>query len=668
LLIETLVRLGTPFIDGAVAPADLISQLTDIQDRARDFYQQVFLVEIDESTSRCHAFQEWGSLEQHESRRFERFRPDGRAVAAPISVAVGGNAQVAQGRYALPAYAVYKNEQIDSNQKLNAFLLGRLPKTFAGKRLIPRLAEIVEALSQALSQPIAGKCLLVLLDVTGDTPYHRLAKSEPPLPHWTHLTQSADAEQQIYVDLTQVLKQLWWAKLEEGAQYGHHLDSRCSLCGTTGEVVSIYSKAWPWFSITWTAPLSNELNPSHLNEAIGLCEHCSSALSYGGKLFSDLSQPLPASIMNDAFALGVDTKSKAKQATPIQGVALPFPVLDRGLDGVEYRRDYINSVHRMRAPNANDSGSVRHLKQIFGFESILPEALVDEAYRFSLYYYTQSNADVQLWATIDAVSPVHLQHLSDLMEGPLLEAYRSLDGKGVPSIPNLMARAYGAGHLWQSLAQVLRGESLNRTRFLHRMALALSQAGKLSGGPQGVLFLRQAAQFYVLYNLFWTEYTHLIGKEEPSMQTWQSLQQMADGPATQIAFENVEDLGFVIGHLVRRFARQFYADKQNQKKDFLRTRVMTFGSSLTPEAIGYKALGQVQEIALKLDMHLKTDFRQQIAATLAEFVRLEDTVHAQRDAFLSAFWAGYGLYGIGQERSEGADESDEDTLDEEASF
>jgi len=667
LLIETLVRLGRPFIDGALAPADLINQLTNVQDLARDFYQQVFLVEIDESTSRCHAFQEWGSLERGEERRSDHFWPDSHAVAAPISVAVGGNPLVAQGRYALPAYPVYKKEQIATKKGLKTFLIGRLAKTFGGERLVPRLAEIVEALSEELSKPIVGKCLLVLLDVTADTPYHRLGKSETPPPHWMRLTNSAEAGQQIYVDLAQVLKQLWWAKLEEGAAYGYTPNSRCSLCGTSGEVVSIYSKAWPWFSVTWTAPLSDELDPSRLDEAIGLCEHCSSALSYGGKLFSDLSHALPASIMSDAFALGVDTKSKAKQATAIQGVALPFPVLDQGFDNAEYRLNYINGVRRMREPNPNDSGSARHLKQIFGFESILPEELVDDAYRLSLYYYTRSNADVQLWATIEGVSPLHLQRLSDLMDGPIAEARQSLDIKGVPSIPNLIARAYGAGYLWQTLAQVLRGDSLTRTRFLRRMALALSQAGRLSAGPQGLFLLRQTAQFYALYNVFWTEYTTSIRKEEWSMQTWQTLQARANGPANQIAFENVEDLGFVIGHLVRRFAQQFYADKQNQKKDYLRTRVMNFGSALTPEAIGYKALGQVQEIAIKLDMGLKPDFRQQIAATLAEFVRMEGPVHAHRDAFLSAFWAGYGLYGIGQDLKDAEDGSEEDTQDEEVS-
>ncbi len=73
---------------------------------------------------------------------------------------------------------------------------------------------------------------------------------------------------------------------------------------------------------------------------------------------------------------------------------------------------------------------------------------------------------------------------------------------------------------------------------------------------------------------------------------------------------------------------------------------MTFGSALTPDVIGYKALGRIQEFAFKLDIHLDQEFRKKISAALAEFIHHEDTVQRNRDGFLAAFWAGYGLYGV----------------------
>ena len=640
MLTETLVRLGQPFVDGAVPLSDLIEQITSTRDRARDFYSRVYLVEIHDEAVYGHPFQQWGDWEPE--HKPPRFMPGIRAMATPIVIGSGGNPRVAQGRYAVPAYSVYTPEQIATPEKLTAFLRSRLEKTFEGEGLASRMDAVVQALEPALQSYTEGKSLIFLCDVREGTPYHLCPPASPCPRDRLRVAESPVAGQIICADLSEILRRLWWAKLEEGAQYGHGAQALCSLCGATGETVSIYSKAWPWFSITWAGPFSNELDMHHLHEAIGVCQHCSAALSYGGKLFTDLSRRLPANILHDAFQSGVDTQSKVAQNTPIMGVALPFPVLDTGLADDDYREDYIAAVRAMREPDAHSTGAQRHFKQIVGFEGILPEEVVNEAFRLGIYYYTVSNADVQLYASLEDLVPRHLEDLMMLMEGPMQNHFAALQMRE-SSIPRLLARAYGSGYLWQALSQVLRRQPLDRPRFLQRMARALSDTGKLVGTPQGLGELQIAAKFYAAFNAFWLAYSQLIGNGDDSMQTWQSLQTMAEGPVSAMTFQDVGDLGFIIGHVVRRFAAQFF---QVQHKDFLRTRVMTFGSALTPDVIGLKALGRLQEYAVKLDMHLDHNFREQIAGTLAEYVRQQDTVQKNRDGFLAAFWAGYGLYGV----------------------
>ena len=643
MLTETLVRLGQPFVDGAIPPGDLIWQLTSIGDRARDFYSRVYLVEIGEDTVFCHTFGQWGDFEP--AHKPPLFTPGRRAVAAPIVIGSGGNPHVAQGRYAVPAYSVYTPEQISTPEKLMSFLASRLEKTYQGGHLAPRLEEIVRRLHPTLQASTDGKCMIFLCDVSEGTPYKLVPSTSQCSSDGMRIAESHHSDQMICADLSIVLNQLWWAKLEEGAQYGHGEHESCSLCGTVGETVSLYSKAWPWFSVTWAGPFSNELDPHQLHEAIGLCQHCSAGLSYGGKLFTDLSRRLPSNILHDAFQMGVDTKSKTAQNTPIMGVALPFPVLDKGLDDDSYREDYIAAVRGMRQPEPNAPGALRHFKQIIGFEGILPTEMVNDAFRFSVYYYTSSNADVQLYASVEDIVPQHLEDLMMLMEGPMKDHFTQLHMLE-SSIPRLLARAYGYGYLWQALSQVLRRQPLDRKRFLQRTSRALSDTGRLVGTPQGLAELVVEAKFYAAYTAFWGEYSHLVGNGDDSMKTWRSLQEMADGPAMAMVCHDVGDLGFIVGHLVRRFSAQFF---QVQHKDFMRTRVMTFGSALTPDVIGYKALGRLQEFSLKLDMHVDHNFREQIAAALAEYVRQQETVQKNRDTFLAAFWAGYGLYGVSEQ-------------------
>ncbi|MFS8580911.1 MAG: hypothetical protein LOD88_12905, partial [Novibacillus thermophilus] len=51
MLVESLVRLGKPFITGGLAPAKILELVSDIRDpAARNFLSKVIMVEIDGDT------------------------------------------------------------------------------------------------------------------------------------------------------------------------------------------------------------------------------------------------------------------------------------------------------------------------------------------------------------------------------------------------------------------------------------------------------------------------------------------------------------------------------------------------------------------------------------------------------------------------------------------
>jgi hypothetical protein len=88
--------------------------------------------------------------------------------------------------------------------------------------------------------------------------------------------------------------------------------------------------------------------------------------------------------------------------------------------------------------------------------------------------------------------------------------------------------------------------------------------------------------------------------------------------------------------------------------------------------IGHRALGRIQELAAKLDMKVKPDLIQKVSVCLAEFTRMADLIDQHREPFVSAFWAGYGLYGLTHKTDAQVSEDVDDGLiassDDEAAF
>ena len=127
---------------------------------------------------------------------------------------------------------------------------------------------------------------------------------------------------------------------------------------------------------------------------------------------------------------------------------------------------FLDGIRQMAARNKG-SALDRHLQNITGFETLLPEALQDDLYRLNLLYYSgnPSRADIHLRASIEDVLPSVATRIDDLLQEmgifaskvhshyfPPTSRWRQ---ENYASLFYLLVTAYGAGYLWSGLSTVL---------------------------------------------------------------------------------------------------------------------------------------------------------------------------------------------------------------------
>lgn len=678
MLVESLIRLGRPFVEGGAEPLELLRQVSDVTDvRARNFFQRVFVVEIanwDGGIKKivAHPWASWGHIETDG----EHFRPDEERVVGIPFVLTRGNPTYSQGHYPAPIYIVF-NKDFRAFRgepgKIRGFLKNRVSKTVGVKWS----NEVIEHVSTALAEqferysPHKGeKCLavIVITDLSDPaSPYvydggHRCIR----------LCESRVwPGRNICVDVDRLLQRIWEAKAAEGGKFGSRTGA-CSACGRQSKLVSIYSKAWPWFSITWTAPFPFSAKPRQLVEGVALCSLCYASLTIGAQVFSSLAQTLPNWLTKEIFSPVASARAREnRKADPerIYGSLVALPVLDEFLGEEADREFFVRSVSSMRMER--DNAVQRHLDTITGFEARLPiEFADDQVYRLQLYYYSGhvSRGDVHLRAVIEDVVPSVASALDELLRGRLpsvvAEAAEQLELTLTPiesqqfrSLPYLLATAYGAPYLWQALADVLHRRPLGLERFVANAAARMQSLARHL--PAAYRQLRMEVLFYLVFREFMRTFHAEIAtsdmKGRESMRSWKELQAMLAGDVQQVRFQDVEELGFACGHLTRQFSRWYY---KQTGKDFLRHRVMTFGSDLTPEVVWQRALSKFSEYRVRLwrGGALPQWFERLCGVVLMEFSHRRDEIRRERDAFMAAFWAGYSL--------QSSDDTAEDTVNE----
>ncbi|HEY8416068.1 MAG TPA: hypothetical protein VIK99_09895 [Thermaerobacter sp.] len=681
MLIESLIRIGRPFLVRAEGAAATLGDITDVYSgQAVAFFRNVIIVEVDEDAPgrpvAAWEVQDWTTTRVEGRREVVEVKRD-IAVAAPFTVPKGGNPRNPQGRYAVPAYIVYENDltRFGDEDVVRRFLEGRLSRTL--ERPSVAAAELARAVAPVVARASLSSIgknrrvmgLLLILPVRQEGPY-RYSPETPVQEARVDLGPSRlRPGQRVVADLAALVPLVWSAKSEEGATHGQ-AQGICSICQQEGDVVSIYSKAWPWFTTTWEAPLPETLPKERLVEGAALCADCYAALTQGAQVFGWLTRALPQWLTRELFApvdspRGRDTAQKGRAPAPLFGTGFIVPLTDTLLADPGARDQFCLGLEWMRQGGAA-SGWVRHLESVAGFEFAVPEDFLTEQYRVTLVYFSgqPDRGDIHLRAMIEDVLPSVLTEVDEILwhvaEGTraVIEAWsRGPDPEDVrrrlKSLPSLLIHAYGPGYLWQNLESVLRRRPLSYHRFIRNVALRLQELARKVGDDATLWRMRDEVRFYLVFRQFWAAYHQRVAAAFPfgevvTIRPWQELQAMLrEQPVSELEFEDVEELGFAIGDLTRQFSRQYYAATRGAR-DFLQHRVVTFGSNLTPDAILRYALHRFPEYALRLNIPLAERFRQLNGALIVHAQQRQKEIRTQSDRFIAGFWAGYLLHDLGR--------------------
>ncbi|MGI6539317.1 MAG: hypothetical protein ACOX38_00835 [Bacillota bacterium] len=714
MLIENLIRIGRPFVQGGLPPGEIIKQITDVAEpTARNFLSRVWVVEIDRRdgqfrTGRLHV-QEWGSYQASGKSSKEVFEPDlDRAVGAPFVLPKGGNPLLPQGRYGLPVYPIYDRtvreimdaERDEAIELCSSFLSSRIERTSGFELSESEIAavgcQMADGIrSTCVEDNVKALGLIILAESTENGPFGREDFLPSGNPHLAYVGPSVLEEgKHIISRLDRCVEPFWEAKIEEGVEGGERVgpDAVCFFCDNVGRTISAYCKAWPWMTPTWEFPFpaswisrrSRSSGIDHMVEGIALCEECYKALFYGASIFLKLSTPMDTWLTRELFspvtsAGGRETSRERGKVEPIYGSAIALPILDMSFDDPDDREEFVEAISYMLT-QSDGHGADMHLSSIAGLEVFIPEQLSKDDFRISIMYFSGnvSQGNVHLRATIEDVLPSTARLLTRLVREigdislDIARAVRSRDisdkesaflKSRYSSLPYLLTMAYGGPYLWDTLSSALHRADLSYPRFVSNSAIRMGQLARQLPDSRDVF--KDEVIFYLTFREFLRLYREKImvterGGAYIGMRNWRTLlDMMSKELPTDMCFKNVEELGFGCGYLTGVFARQYWAATKfgDSGKDYLKHRVMTFGTDLSPDVLHKRGLGRMEEVARRVNMHLSEDFRIRLGIVLAEYARMEDDVSSDRHGFMAAFWSGYNLSSVAAQEKRSASES-----------
>lgn len=703
MLIETLIRLGRPLVQGGLPPGEIIRQITDVAEpTAKNFLTRVFVIEIHRQDgqfrSACLPVQEWGYCHKVERSSKEVFEPDlDRAVGAPFLLPKGGSPLNAQGRYGLPVYPIYNKtlraikdaEPEEAAELCISFLSSRIQRTHGFELQESEIAEISSHLSRtiqllSIDEKVNALGLVILAEITEGGPFGLEDFIPSGNPRLAYLGASVlENGKYIVSRIDRCVEPFWKARIEEGIEGGEKVGPHagCFFCNSTGRTVSAYCKAWPWIAHTWKCPFplpwlsvkSRTPGIDQMVHGIALCEDCYKALSYGANVFLKLSAPMETWLTKELFspvtsARGKETSRVGGRVESIYGTAIALPILDTFLKNPDDCEEFAEAISYMLT-RSNGRGADVHLGSTAGLEAFIPEQLSMDDFKISLMYYSGniSRRDIYLRATIEDVMPSTARILTKLVREVAetsLEIASSVRVREISdkeaaflksrysSLPYLLTTAYGGPYLWDTLSSVLHRGNLSYERFTANSSIRMGELARQL--PDSRNLLQGEVIFYLTFRELLRRYRQEImaserGDGDSAMRDWRTLlDMMSKGSPTDMCFDNVEELGFGCGYLAGMFSRQYWAVTKSgdQGKDYLKHRVMTFGTDLTPEVLYKRGLGRMEEVSKRANMHLSEDFRIRLGIVLAEYSRMKDEVAGNRHGFMAAFWSGYNLSSV----------------------
>jgi hypothetical protein len=680
MLIEELIRLGRPLVEGGLTPDEVLKIVTDVADtRTKNFFRNVFLAELPANDGDSPAV--WrvqlGQDVPFETKTTFQVETN-RAVGVPFTLPTGGNPLQPQGCYGLPVYPCWDRHLRDfceSSEGVRDFLEGRLERTrdfLLSPELLVALCERIHAAARNEFHDDEKRLgVLVLIRAAQDGFYVYGGRKSRNTLDESRLSPG----QFLDPNLLWIVEAMWAARLDEGAEMGERASGVCSVSGAAGRVVSAYCKAWPWALPTWKCPVAHAGDTDLLVEGIALSPDSYRALTMGACLFNRLTRRLRSFILHEVFSPAADgpgrelaQRRRATDLDTIFGTAFLLPIEDRLLAEEDVRRIFASRVlNQLEILDEDGPLAQRQLVAVTGFDVLLPEEFDSKDFRLTLVYFSgdPSRGDIHLRAYIQDVLPSVATMLRDLAvriaqeAGRLFEIVHLSEGRRVylyqcyKSVPYLLARGYGGSHLWNKLEQALHRRTLGTKHMIRNAGARMaSLAHRL---PDSRYDLAEEAIFY----LSCRDFIHNCnvglkpapGEEGMPMREWRDLLHAVEkGPITELHYANAAELGFGCGALVRQFSAMYWTETKtgDEGKDYLKHRVLTFGADLSPDVVRKVALRQMFEVAKRYE-HLRSRFeeflQERVGVTLTECDRLQDEVRKNRDEFMTAFWAGYSLQG-----------------------
>lgn len=686
MIIEDLIRLGKPYLESDISLQEIIKQVTDVASPSiRNFWRHVWIVEIkDEKAAVFNVC--WGKEDEN------GFIPDyGKISAAPISIPAGGNKILPQGYYptmTYPLFDIHFSRFIKTSKEVKKFLEGRFRKTEyrLDDKTIDKISNIISQKFKDRYKNDKDKKLgvLMIIPIKDDGIYYHTNNFVADKNIISIEESRISQDKYISVDLKKITELVWRAKENEGKEKGYLKKGQCDITGEKGIVLSCYNKTWPWYTTTWDAPFSIYQNKNKLTDSISLSSTCYRFLTYGANLVKRLTQRIPYWLAKELFspAESIEAKDYIREVENIYGFVYILPIIDSFLEREDERQIFINSIDDLlKFGEANSKGSTRkhlenilQLENIFGLVYSLPQDLQKDTFRLTAVYYSGNidRGDIHLHAIVEDVIPSTISKTEEILCDVLLFAedvskileIRLETGKHhFDSLPYLLIKAYGGPYMWPSLSKILHRRTLNYQRFVKNCALRMNELGKKL--HENFYEIKFETLFYFIFIEFLNSYhKEILNRREGYMENWKELyNEVCNLDNYSLRIENPAEAGFVAGLLTRKFSQQYYASQMEKtgatpdkksydtRKSFISQRVMAYGSTLTPDIIYKRALSKFKEYGIKLEINLSRDFEKKNSFLLLYYLDNTEKIQRNKDDFMAAFWAGYGL-GIPSKKEE----------------
>ncbi|MCG9969926.1 hypothetical protein L9W92_18180 [Pelotomaculum terephthalicicum JT] len=659
MLAESIIRIGRPIKNGGLSSRERIRFLTDIaSENCKNYFRNVFLVEINESRAILQPM-ELGNIVMENNK--ENFIVDHkRAVAFPVFYPNGGNPLHAQGIYALPCYLMYDphiKSIREQEQFKKKFLLPRLNSTLQYKDMVKdainKLADIVADLfAQKASELITeDKQLGIVMIYDERLPMFQKRKDKINNNNMIWIsTSNLVSGFNLYLNGEEVLKRISEAKFYEAAELGKEKDVISTFSNKkVDEAVSIYNKSWLWLSPTWEAPRSIYWKDDEWTKGIKVDAENYEAFLYGVQFLKEIQVPVSNAVLKEMFAPITNVEAKKNMSfssfEAIYGIPMVLPLVDGDSQQLyqKYRKMLVKG-------NVRESDSDLHLRVLAGIDKVVPET--GDEHRLTILYYSGdlSRGNMHIRAVIEDVIPSVARKIEKIMNllkaretSIIQEAFvvKKQEFYRTQTLPSLLANAYGPGYVWYSLQAALHKESLSVDRLRLTTARKLNELANKEDWWQ----MAQELVFYYSFLYFLQQYEEKILERKGGLKTladWNNFMDLfSKGKLDLNHLESVEQLGFVAGLLTKQFSNSYY---RKTKKDFVKQRVMKFGSKLNPEMIWKNGLLRSEELAQQWEMKIGANFRPVLAQTLLGFLEKQHQLIPEKDSFMTAFWSGYLLY------------------------